>query len=390
MTQVWTRVWTRIGVYIDDTCVTVAVVRRGATLWSGTAPLQTGDESIAPEHVALALGSLLIRAPHPRWLAARVTVVLGAPWARVKLVKGLPLLKGHRQLVTMLRMNASRFVATAKPVIITGADTGSPGEAYIGIADRMIVDTITHKISSRGFRIARMIPAIALESAISSGDSVDNAGQAGTVSAHESVASRAATMHGPTPMALRPQDNPAAAIPDAPRKRVAMAAAILAAAILVFVGTQLKLERVSLARHQAALRDIASLADSGATESRELGSIDRDLATAARFSRRRVSAALLLGAITQALPAEAAITTLRIDTTSVDIVVLSPRTAAVLDALGDIPDVASPTIIGPVSRETVGPRELERATIRLRITPDDDLGKVAFEVERERDRERDR
>ncbi len=113
-----------------------------------------------------------------------------------------------------------------------------------------------------------------------------------------------------------------------------LAAGILVAAALAYFGSQWNIERSNVARDRATIRGIAMVSDSVAREDADLGRLNRDLVTTTSFSHRRISTALLLGAITQALPAEAAITTLRIDTTTVDIVTLSPRTAAVVDALG--------------------------------------------------------
>src|SRR5690606_16601406 len=89
-----------------------------------------------------------------------------------------------------------------------------------------------------------------------------------------------------------------------------------------------------------------------------------------RFEEGRRSTALLLASITDALPNESAITMLRIDTATVDLIVMSTRAADVLGALDRMPGVVAPEIVGPVSREISGDRELERATIRFRYQPE--------------------
>lgn len=376
----------RIGVYVDQCDIAVAVVERGKMVWSAAAPLSVDHHMSDHGRVASTLGLLLDRIPKSRWPGLVVNTAIGAPWARVKLLKGVPPVNRHSELVSLLRLNTSRFVASSRPIIITGALATSSGDVHVGVADRSVVDAITNEITSRKLRMGRIVPATSIDLG---GNSPGSAGRASTVrelSTGETIAVRVATARGLMPLGLSAQDNPAAAVPDISPKRITVAGAVLVAVALLYVGSQLNIERVTLARDAAAVRRMAAVSDSGVREEAELRRLNRDLANAANFSRHRVSTALLLGAITQALPAEAAITTLRIDSANVDIVALSPRTAAVVDALSDVPNVASPTIIGPVSRETVGPRELERATIRLRIAPDYDRGKASFAVDRGTDR----
>lgn len=372
--------------YIGQHDVSVALVERGETVWSAAAPITPDHNMSDRARIASALAPLLDRVPRSRWPVLRVDTALGPPWGRIKLVKGVPPVTRHGELVSMLRLNAGRFIASLRPIVITGASVVSSGEARVGLADRSAVDAVTHEILSRKLRIGRIVPMASLELADNSRNSTPGTNDVDEISARETVAARVAGSRGAMPLGLRPRDNPAAAVPDVSRRRIAIAGTGLAAAILIYIGGQVTVERVTLARSAVAVSGMAIVSDSGIREVTELRRIDRDLATAANFSLHRVSTALLLGAITQALPAGAAITTLRIDTASVDIVALSPRTAAVVDALSDVPNVVAPTIIGPISRETVGSRELERATIRLRIVPDYIRAKTRFEVERGDDR----
>lgn len=349
-------------------------------MWSATAPLDTDQEMSA--NITSALGGLLDSIPKKGWPAMRVKTAVDLPWGRVKLVRGVPSVRRHGELIALLRLNTSRFVASSRPVIITGANVTSPGEACIGIVDLSVVQAITTAIMSRKLCVGQIVPVAGLEADRNIPTSSEMSASAGA-GASEVIATRIAGTRRVVPLALRARDNPAALVPDASRRRVATAAIFFAAALLVYFGNQLRIERSDLTQARNSIRRLAVWSDSGIREDAELGHLAHDLATATNFSRHRVSAALLLGAITQALPADAAITTLRIDTASVDIVALSPRTADVVDALSDVPEVATPTIIGPVSRETVGTQELERATIRLRISPDYNRGKIRFAVERD-------
>jgi hypothetical protein len=379
----------RIGLHVGQNEITAVIVERGKVIWSAATPLQADSGAITAAHIAVSLGALLSRLPRDSWRTQRVTTAFGLPWGRVKLVKGVPAISRRRELVSMLRLSTNRFVASTRPVIITGAIAvadGSDGEICIGIADVSLMEAVTRAITAQKLRVGCIVPAAAIKLVeetleMRDADPAYNGYETGIA-----IAARIAGADRSLKLGLRPSDNPAAIAPDTSRRRVTVAAGCLVAAGLVYFGSQLNIERQNVTRDRLAIHKIAVVSDSVAREDADLGHLNRDLISTTSFARRRISTALLLGAITQALPAEAAITTLRIDTTTVDVVTLSPRTAAVIDALADVPSLATPTIIGPVSRETVGPRELERATIRLHIVPDLNRAKIRFEVEREQDR----
>jgi hypothetical protein len=375
----------RLGVFVGRTDVAVVVIERGKTIWTAAVPLGSDPQITGPAHIASTLGSMLDRVPRYGWRAPRVDIALDQPWARIKLVKGVPSVGRKLELLSMLRLNTARFVASSRPVIITGANEIAPGEVQIGVADLRVVEAITHEIANRNLRVGRFVPAASFESVRLSSDAAPEGSDEREILLRQSIAARVTLAPESSQLGLLPKDNPAIVMPDASRGRIVLAGTALAATVLIYFGGQLHSERASLIRDRAYVRGIAALSDSGMQEKAELGSLNHDLANAARFSRHRVSMTALLGAITQALPAEAVITTIRVDTANVDIVTLSPRTAAVVGALSDVASVTAPTIIGPVSRETVGPAELERATIRMRLAPDYGRAKIGFKVERDDD-----
>jgi len=103
-----------------------------------------------------------------------------------------------------------------------------------------------------------------------------------------------------------------------------------------------------------------------AENSREIGKVTAELNEIAAFSERRRSATLFLEALSAALPPEAAIVALRTDSAGGNLMALTPRASAVLSALDSITAVAAAEIVGPVTREIIGTRELERVTVRFR------------------------
>ncbi|MGH7649038.1 MAG: hypothetical protein ACREND_13040, partial [Gemmatimonadaceae bacterium] len=52
-----------------------------------------------------------------------------------------------------------------------------------------------------------------------------------------------------------------------------------------------------------------------------------------------------------------------------NVVALAPHAAAVIDAVERMPGLTSPVIIGPVTKENVGGRNVERVTVQFRLMP---------------------
>jgi hypothetical protein len=102
---------------------------------------------------------------------------------------------------------------------------------------------------------------------------------------------------------------------------------------------------------------------------RRLDRANKALAEATTLLANRHSMLALLGELTSALPPDAALVTLRADSTGGHVIALAPRAAGVLAAMDSVSLITSVEISGPVTRETVGDRTLERATLHFRWVP---------------------
>jgi hypothetical protein len=77
---------------------------------------------------------------------------------------------------------------------------------------------------------------------------------------------------------------------------------------------------------------------------------------------------LLLAEITRSLPDSSSLVAFQVDSTGLgSVVAVSPHAAAVVDAVERTPGLASPQIVGPVTRERVGGRTLERVSVRFQL-----------------------
>jgi hypothetical protein len=158
----------------------------------------------------------------------------------------------------------------------------------------------------------------------------------------------AASLPAWEPLVMRP----AAADADTPRWRLALAGGQR--------GEDEAAGRVAAvqARHRAAV-----------DTDRELARVTAALREAAEFGRNRYSPTLLLADVTAALPAGSALVSFQADSASGSLVALAPRAAAIVQPLETVPGVAAPEIVGPVTREALLGRELERVTIRFAVDP---------------------
>jgi hypothetical protein len=157
-----------------------------------------------------------------------------------------------------------------------------------------------------------------------------------------------------------------AAKPRASRRRVliaAVAASVALAAAALAPG--LAARRVA----QAATAQLAALGprDGEALRvSRNLGLVTAALGEVASFEGSARVSTLLLHDLANALPPGAALLAFHMDSAGGSIVAIAPRAGAVVTPLDHLPWLASPEIVGPVTREQAGGREVERVTVRFR------------------------
>lgn len=365
---------TRVGIALEGSQAAVVVTERAEAVWTAI----VGGGGSVPDLEQL-LRDALSRPPVPRWPPARLHVVLGSPYARVKHIRGVPRVRTRRALCELLALNATRFIAAPRQVEILGVQSLAPGEALVAVTSQDTLESIHLAAATARVRLRSVMPAAALQ-----GDATAPVNAEMSDQGLAKLALAAAQLSR-SPLALDPGRAEGTRRQDVPRWRVA--AAGLALAVGLAAGATVPVYRAAReARADVQARDsIAAAADSAAADARELALMRRDLERVAAFTRGRISTVLLLDAITDALPPDAVVTTLHVDTAWVDIVTISVRAASVVSALGDSPGVAAPVLVGPVSRETVGGRELERATIRLALLRGDTRGRKPFTTRRELD-----
>jgi hypothetical protein len=386
-----------LGIAVGADRIRAVVLNGGRVAAATEARVEPGDP------LADAVAELLSGAPLPRFPRPRVAVALGPSLAQTRRISGLPPLDDARLLAQVVREGAGKFfLGTGAPLATTGVRMVEPGTVWAAALDERAVRQVEAGCRAAGLRAGRFVPAVAVlgrgvvggpllwrdgatvvEVGLEDGElrSVRRVGApAGEAPAPEAVAAlarlgpdgwRFADAYGAAslpeyePMVLRGAGATAAG--DVPPWRLAAAGAGVAAALL-FAALAPALRAMDA--EDAATARIAAVQDrrrAASDTERELGRISAALAEAAAFDAERYSPTLLLADLTAALPAGTAVVAFRADTASGSVVALGPRATAVVQPLEGVPGIVSPEIVGPVTREVIGGRELERVMVRFGI-----------------------
>ena len=377
----------RLGLGIGKRRVSAVLVDGGAVKWTASRP-RSDDEPLAHAIVAL-LGAC----PRSRLRPPVVVAAVGPAAAQLKLVADLPPLTQPAAIAAVVREQASRFfLKNGVPLIFSGARATSPTSAWIAAFEEPVVRDVAAACHDAGFTLHVVTPtAVALQFATS----------AATVVWHDDDVELTVTYEGGAPVHVRSSPGAeactehaadmldaagAARVPrrepvilggnvlrltQAPsRRRLVMAGVACAVAIIIALVTPVAASmRVE---HAARVSDAAVRARVRGAErdAKELGATTAALGALASFSQSRRSLTLLLAQLTRALPEGSALIAFQVDSAGAGYVVaIGAHAAAVVDAVERVPGLASPEIVGPVTRETTGGKQLDRVTIRFRVVP---------------------
>ena len=388
----------RLGLGIGRRRVS-AVLLDGETIrWTAVRP-RSDDEPLART-----LEGLLAECPRSRLRKPIVTAAIGPRAAQLKLVSDLPPLPQPAALAAVVREHASRFfLKNGVPLLFSGARSTSPTSAWVAAFEEPEVRSVIEACAALGLKLHMVTPtAIALRFATSAAtitwtdDDVAVAvtyadGYAAVVrSASNSKASGALPSFAPTFRSLAGRANQlmdaagAARMPrgesialrgvairltrEPSQRRVAISGAVCAVAIVAALAVPgLASWRVtrSARAQDAALRTQVRGAE---RDAHDLASVMADLSAVALFTQSRRSVTVLLAQLTRALPDGCAFLALQLDSAGVgNIVAVGPRASALVDAVERVPGIASPEIVGPVTRETVAGKPLDRVTVRFHL-----------------------
>lgn len=391
----------RLGLGIGRRRVSAVLLDGDKVRWTAVRP-RSDDESLSRT-----LEALLAERPASRIRKPIVTAAIGPRAAQLKLVSDLPPLAQPAALAAVVREHASRFfLMNGVPLLFSGARATSTTSAWVAAFEVPVVRSVIEVCASLGLELQMVTPtAIALRFATSAATitwsdddvslaiayvdgcpavlrSVSGVGTsdalpsfapafralAGRAEQFMDAAGAAGTPHG-EPIALR---GAAIRLTRAPsRWRVAISGAACTIAIVAALAApglaSWQVNRSATAREAAVRAKVRGVE----RDARDLASVAAVLSTVASFTQSRRSITVLLAQLTRALPDGCALLAVQLDSAGAgNIVAVGPRASALVDAVERVPGIASPEIVGPVTRETAAGKSLDRVTVRFHIVPE--------------------
>ena len=407
---------TSVGVAVGEESLRAVAVRRGAVRWA------IRLERSAEDSVEQSVIALLAPLGFPRWPRTRVRVALGASLAQFKQVPGLPSGVDPRLLAGILAEGQARFflrngsalvtssicLAPDRGIWATAVDSGvvaalresceflhlrlegimasasvlgcafSDGE--VGWVDGSVLSLVHlehHQPTRHGCRCAT--PSVTSSNGEQrNGDVVDAPSYGGALRADSPLRFlapegwRYADAFGAA--VARMDDVPAIRVDRATTGRrrlsrwrvLSAAGAFLVAAAAAFLTPSLAAVRTGHAA-RARLRALGDAPVTATAALREVNKMTAALGDVRAFLNERHSALTLLAHLTSALSDSTTVVALHVDSVGGTAVILCAHTADALRALEDVRDIDAPQIMGPVTREVLNTRTVERFAVRFQL-----------------------
>jgi hypothetical protein len=389
----------QIGLALARDAVRAVAIWRDRIVWAAEAPLEPG--AALPATIA----SLLQPAPVRRFPRPIVSAAVGPHASQVRLVAGLPDVQDPMTLAAIIRQNVGAFfLKNGVPLLTTGTLPVRPGVALAGAIEEPCVAAVRELCSARRWRLRFIAPTpVALGGAfqdpsftwtdgavvveVTQADGTIGSVRTRPVCAAEPAAIaprlvspltvlgdgalRYADAYGAAVLAARPALTLDALGSGAWTRSEVLRRCLLPTSILTVAIVSLALS--PLAAFRAAGRSDARLsrvrpAQWRAVESasRQLDRLTAILEDVRRFSASRSATTPVLGTLARALPEGSAVLSLELGDDHGQIVAMSPSPAPVLAAIQRLPGARSVELIGPLRREGVTAREVQRVTVRWR------------------------
>jgi len=391
----------RLGLGIGRDRVSAVLIVGNAVRWADCRT-RGPDTSLVD-----ALTALLADCPRRRWYPLTVSAALGPAVSQVKCLTELPPLNDARAIGAVVRENTSRFfLKNGVPLLVSRPHIESADRVWVAALDTPVVVDVATACQRAGMRLRTVVPtALALRHAIR-GKSIrwvdGDVGLDITYGEKAPISIRrvpVANDETPVPVlveilanlagkAPRVLDAAGAALSRRGESAVApgdvvMRGAIpvrsrtITAAVAFGITVVLALaapELVAIAVQRRARADIALVerhAHAARADEVKLARTTAALRDLADFANSRRSMTLLLAEITRSLADSTALVAFQVDSSGLgSVVAVASHAALVVDAVERTPGLASPQIVGPVTRESMGGHAVERVTVRFQVVGD--------------------
>lgn len=391
----------RLGIELESTGVRGVLVERGEITNAEVVGLAD------VESLDVALTRVLEALRRPAWRKPLVYVAIGPAASQLRRLNHLPAIDGTRLLRDMVHSNAGRFfLKNGVPLLTSSVRREEGGNGWAAAVEEPPVRAVAEACRSSHLRLELAAPSIvALRCSLEDewltavdGEVVMRAhvgsngaireirrlslsGEAGNwraampVAALRSLGDAAmlfAAAYGATtidrrePLALHARDLRLCREVSVPRWRMLLAisslcfATMLALTLPAFYAQQVatrtarRLESVNRQYRQARWMEA------------ELERTTASLREIDEFEATRRSTIRFIADLTTALPQDAWLQSLHLDKEGGTLTALAPRAAVTAAGLASLRSISTPTIVGTVSAEQLGPDRVERVTMRFR------------------------
>jgi hypothetical protein len=356
---------TRIGIGISPDSVCAVVARGRQIEWSGIDPIDEDGLHAALERV---IGKL----PQTQWPRPRVHAGVSASHAYVKTIHSLPATRDARTIGRIVAASPSRFfVLQAGSATVTGVRMLEDGAARAAIVNNDVIALIHAACSAKGLMVARVVPGEIALSSLTDDERLDPC----------ALGLGAIRLDRQEPIVIRPRRD---AMPERTVgfRRLALAAGVAVTGVIAALVLPTVVESVHASTARQEIATLRPARTRALTGERRLTEAARTLTAASEFERGRTSVTWLLRQLVDALPAHAAIVSLRTDSVAVTLSALATHATEVVRGIQEMRGASNVEIIGPITFENaitdrnpgatqaVTAAGLERVSIRFRLAPD--------------------
>lgn len=389
-----------IGLAVGAESVRAVAMRSRRIVWA--VERARGDEPLERT-----IAQLLADAPLARWPGARVIAAVGPAQAQTKRLAGLPPVCDRSRVGDVVRESASRFFLKNGVPLQTTWAAFPDGTIWGAAVEQPVIDAIRGACRGRRLRVAAVVPTVAVlgqtcdasatrrlvwkDGAFCAEITFDR-GHMTAIRRVNGIASLSPAEHtfdpaleclGPDGSRFADALGAAQAFgqttlgwpldgrkdngPSLPRWRLVVAGLSLMTAAGAWLAAPGLAARVAERSAAARLSALAPERREAVAVEREVAKLTAALGEVAAFDATRHGVGALLGDLTAALPDESAVTTLRMSGSDGSMMALTPRAAVLLTKLDGIRGVGGAEIVGPVTREVIAGKALDRVAVRFRL-----------------------
>jgi hypothetical protein len=381
------------GIALGEREVRALIVRAGAVQWHASAAFSN------TRGIAAAVHEILSQAPRPP-VGARFTAVIAPAWVQVKPLSGLPPVKSARMASEILRENQQAFFLWKGAPALTEVQPGGANTYWGAAFDQASLDELTQALRTARMNVRRIAPAAAAiatacpnqmvewtdgtESFVVEGDRTGirrleraaNGPGLSTIAAPplgalgpdahrylDAYAAAVARRRLPLSLLLKPDESSSRLW--ARVRRATVAAMVAAAVAFAALGPGVRARNfaqsanVELELKRAAQIELAK-------SQNELRRVTDVLNRVESFRSDRGKLIRILSELAQSIPDSTAMLSFHVDSVEGAFTAVAPHVADVLPELVNAREIASPRIVGSVTREVLGGVHLERASFRFR------------------------